>query len=56
MRFKDKTSLERIEQFLKDHTQTQVENMDFEKSKKAFKFDTLSDTMGVWEYSINFIH
>lgn len=49
MRFKDKTSLERIESFLKDHTQTQVENMDFSKSKKAFKFDTLSESMSVWE-------
>jgi hypothetical protein len=43
MRFKDKTSLERIEQFLKDHTQTQVENMDFKKNKKALKLDALSE-------------
>jgi hypothetical protein len=49
MRFKDKTALERIEQFLKDHTQTQVENMDFNKNKKAFKFDTLSESMSIWE-------
>ncbi|KAM3134335.1 hypothetical protein pb186bvf_013620 [Paramecium bursaria] len=43
-RFKDKTSLERIEQYLKDHTQTQVENMKFNK-KKLMAVDNLSENM-----------
>ncbi|CAD8066751.1 unnamed protein product [Paramecium primaurelia] len=43
-RYRDKTSLERIEQFLKDHTQTQVENQKFPK-KKLINIETLSDNM-----------
>lgn len=29
--------------------------MDFNKNKKAFKFDTLSESMSVWEYFNNSI-
>ncbi|CAD8072311.1 unnamed protein product [Paramecium primaurelia] len=43
-RYRDKTSLERIEQFLKDHTQTQVENQKFSK-KKPFNLENLSENM-----------
>ncbi|CAK81193.1 unnamed protein product (macronuclear) [Paramecium tetraurelia] len=43
-RYRDKTSLERIEQFLKDHTQTQVENQKFSK-KKVFNIENLSENM-----------
>lgn len=48
-RFKDKTSLERIQQFLKDHTQTQVENQKF-NPKKILNLDNLSENMTPLEY------
>ncbi|EAR90866.3 hypothetical protein TTHERM_00143720 (macronuclear) [Tetrahymena thermophila SB210] len=50
MRFTAKTSLERIEQFLKDHMQTQVENIDFRDKKKQKKFmDNFPEYQSPWE-------
>lgn len=37
MRFTSKTSLERIESYVKENTMTQVENIDFRVAKKLFK-------------------
>ncbi|KAL4506611.1 hypothetical protein ABPG72_000182 [Tetrahymena utriculariae] len=50
MRFTAKTSLERIEQFLKDHMQTQVENIDFRDKKKQKKFiDNFPEYQSPWD-------
>ncbi|CAK91652.1 unnamed protein product (macronuclear) [Paramecium tetraurelia] len=43
-RYRDKTSLGRIKQFLKDHTQTQVGNQKFSK-KKVLNMENLSENM-----------
>jgi len=49
MRFTAKTSLERIENFLKEHMQTQVENIDFRDKKKKKFFDNFPTNMSIWE-------
>ncbi len=48
MRFKAKTTLERVEQFIKEGTQTQLENQDFREIRKNMKLtDNLSDNMSI---------
>lgn len=48
MRFKSKTGLERITQFLRDNTQTQLENINWDKFK--ITEENLAPGMKYWEY------
>ena len=51
MRYKDKSTLDRIEQYLKDHMQTQVENSQlYNEIERHQKSDSISSNIGFWEY------